>query len=598
MTSRIVDRRPAGRALAALALVVALGTFGGCARSGGRPAGGDTATGAESEASKFLFAVESGANPPTAAADSLNLAHFRELPENERAARRERACRPWRKWIDFLEDAGPQRPAPSEGPTGIAVVWRHSNRGGDEKLAEAMKALNEVVREDPTAVLAWYWLGTISLDVGDLATARHALATAAGLRETEPHGPEAPCRAVADGVRVDDLDLAIARARGWTLRELGHWDTGLAVVTAALVDDPGDAELQLLQGLLLAGAGRCVEACEIASRLPEFEYPWLTMFTSGLSYRPTELAERWIRAMAFLFAGDRELARHTLGEIPFSHLFTLEMMRFWNDVGLVTELATDDPPNLYYGLAHNARLFGGLYPVTPVSLGPVVLDRPDPHDVFYRSYGRFYLAGSRFAHAADLTATCLEEKDPARRELLARSAMAALERCRRWGIWPHHVEALLGRLAYDQGRWDDAERELTAARLGFAAQDTVHGMTNLLLGLVYLQRYDDASARTVLEEAITAEPGNAKAWRSLGVARAMGGDVEGAEAAMDRAVELEPESAIAYYNRGLLAHKCGRLESACEDLRRAVELAPDDPQFVSAYQAATAARRRQQEPQE
>ena len=52
--------------------------------------------------------------------------------------------------------------------------------------------------------------------------------------------------------------------------------------------------------------------------------------------------------------------------------------RYWRDTGLIGELAEDPKAALYYSLGHITRYYWGFFPLTAMSLGPLVLDVPDP----------------------------------------------------------------------------------------------------------------------------------------------------------------------------------------------------------------------------
>ncbi|MFO7655202.1 MAG: tetratricopeptide repeat protein [Candidatus Krumholzibacteriia bacterium] len=558
------------RSIASLALATALAALlGGCvngAAIGRIPAEIDDTAMAVTLHGDRLVASETGRLLGDARPDTAAVTAFLALPQPERERRHGRAVLAAQAWSDFWAwDQKKGRLGPE-----TRFGFKDRRRETRQRLSEAIARLREAVAGDPTVAQWWLALADFGFGIGDLGTARADLAMAARTVELAP--------AAADA----DLGRRIALVRGWTLRELGLWEDGLTVVSPARERFPDDWEIQLLEGLLLAGAGRVADACAAATDLPAAHTPWVTVYTWGMTSRPTDYASRWIRAMAFHAAGDTRLARHALGDLQFVRSFCLHMDRFWNDAGLVLEAVEDPLTSSCYGTSFITRPLQHYYPVTPVSWGPVVRDRPAPSDAFFRSYGELYLSGSRFAHAAALAARALSTSDPDLRVRLGERAVAAVERCRRWHVWPAHVHALSGRLRLDLGELSDARRELAAARQGFAAQGIADHDTDLRLALVDLQLGDPAGARLTLEQAVATAPENALGWRALGVALAALKDCEAARRAMDRAVELDPDSAVGFYNRGLLLHSCGDVAAACEDLRRAVELDPQGPGFVAA----------------
>ena len=72
------------------------------------------------------------------------------------------------------------------------------------------------------------------------------------------------------------------------------------------------------------------------------------------------------------------------------------------------------------------------------------------------------------------------------------------------------------------------------------------------------------------------QPGNARAWNNLGVARARRGDDASAREAYETALELD-ELQSAHLNLAALYLRAGDLEKASEQLESARELDPNNP---------------------
>jgi len=77
-----------------------------------------------------------------------------------------------------------------------------------------------------------------------------------------------------------------------------------------------------------------------------------------------------------------------------------------------------------------------------------------------------------------------------------------------------------------------------------------------------------------LEEATRLEPGHARAWYNLGLARSALGRPEAALEALVRAESLDPHAAEFPYARATVLARLGRMEEARRAAERALELNP------------------------
>jgi len=93
-------------------------------------------------------------------------------------------------------------------------------------------------------------------------------------------------------------------------------------------------------------------------------------------------------------------------------------------------------------------------------------------------------------------------------------------------------------------------------------------------GEAKLQAKDAAGARAAFEQAIAADPSDARAHLDLGIAAELLEDAKAAEQAYRKAVELAPDLAEAHNNLGVLLRDRGELGEAVPLLSRAVELNP------------------------
>ncbi len=86
---------------------------------------------------------------------------------------------------------------------------------------------------------------------------------------------------------------------------------------------------------------------------------------------------------------------------------------------------------------------------------------------------------------------------------------------------------------------------------------------------------DPEGATELLNQALQANPSDARASLDLGIAREMLGNPQGAEAAYRHAIELSPDFAEALNNLGVLLRDRGELSKAVTLLRHAVEANPN-----------------------
>ncbi|MBW1760588.1 MAG: tetratricopeptide repeat protein [Deltaproteobacteria bacterium] len=86
-------------------------------------------------------------------------------------------------------------------------------------------------------------------------------------------------------------------------------------------------------------------------------------------------------------------------------------------------------------------------------------------------------------------------------------------------------------------------------------------------------------AKRILEQALDADPNDARAWLDVGLAHEETGDFAAAEKSYRRATEIDGNFAEAFNNLGVLLREGGKLAEATTMLERAVAL---DPQLTAA----------------
>ncbi len=120
-------------------------------------------------------------------------------------------------------------------------------------------------------------------------------------------------------------------------------------------------------------------------------------------------------------------------------------------------------------------------------------------------------------------------------------------------------------------RLDDAE---AVYRQVFEAQpahiDALH-----LLGVIYSQRGDHATAERLIRQALRENPSADIYHNNLGKALHGLGRLEEAADSYRRALELNPDHVLACNNLGKVFEELGRREEAAASFRRAVALRPD-----------------------
>jgi tetratricopeptide (TPR) repeat protein len=251
--------------------------------------------------------------------------------------------------------------------------------------------------------------------------------------------------------------------------------------------------------------------------------------------------------------------------------------RFWNDVGLVAELAGVEDANIYYAIGYISRQYDKYYPAGAFSLGPLVLDVPDSRMPCYTSFGnRFFIGGSPLSFIAIqmnmMSMGIFEEQ----KYQAAQRALNALEIAERRHIRPDVCRAMRGRILFTAEDYRGAHAELKAARESFREKGEVDAGTSLLLGMIELQGARYQPAARYIEESVQKDPASAVGWRSLGVVYANLGLRDRAIEAMDQALAIEPNSVSGLYNRGLYQYQEHDYLAAATDLDRALRIEPEN----------------------
>ena len=513
------------------------------------------------------------------------LAVHGRLPAAEQAAARAEAQRIAASWRDFEREAREDFDSHfrhwyyREYP----ATMDHLGIG----LPNAIFDLQEATGVDPSFAEAWGALGRLTLEAGDLASARRYLDNARMAARTE----------AAAGRPLDPaVQLRICRDRAWALRDLALWDEGLVAADEGLALRRGDPELTLVKGLLLADAGRYQEAVQLAARMPALEYPRYDFIYRGFKQQTSAFANNWIRAQALLARGQVADAYWMLGDLDlYAYRGLLPFApRYWRDAGLIAELHGDPKACLYYAVGYVTRPYQNFYPVSAHSVAPQVLDLPDERMPVFLGFGlRYYVGGSPLVYVGTQLNSMAMAYGQAERLKAGGRALQMLDILQRRNVRPDLCRAWRGRIFFAGGDYGPARAELDTARAAFAALGRVDATTSLLLGLIAMRDERWPEAETVLAEAAAADTASALAWRSLGVAHARAGHPDAAARAMDRALGLDRFAVAGWYNRGLLRLQQQQFPGAVHDLERARQLDPDNREVQRLLQMAAAGHRAQ-----
>jgi tetratricopeptide (TPR) repeat protein len=130
----------------------------------------------------------------------------------------------------------------------------------------------------------------------------------------------------------------------------------------------------------------------------------------------------------------------------------------------------------------------------------------------------------------------------------------------------------IGRLQMARGDWKDAR--VTLLSVHEERRNEYDILRSLMLVEGRLEMLGESVAR--IEEAIEAEPENARLMILRGEVALATGDLEAAEKAYKRAIELEPEGIAAYSQLASLYQQMGRLDETIEAYKKALEVRPDN----------------------
>ncbi len=531
--------------------------------------------------------------------DSLGLDDFLALPADERQARRAAAAGRHREALALRRARTAWWHRLQDNPGGVNPLGIAPEMAGDGVL-EAIGHLVAATGLDPADAGAWYDLSFLLGAVGDTRRQESAQDGALAALAAVPTDDPAAAAALRRRLLLD---------RAWLRRDQGRWDEALAVLddVAAImkhdtVQTPDEArEAAVIRGLVLAEAGRTVEAAQIARALPKFDIPrqqkaimsdttWKIVNKHAFETVSSDFAARWIHALIDLQLGMRERALRRFMEPDYRSEFPPQLnYRFWNDVGRIREhFGEVDDARIAYAMAAVYRPLFAYFPLIGAAGRSEVYGQTGTGRVYFLGCRRFYVGGSLFSYAANrVLAVELAREADSRQELIA-CALDALDACARRGIRPAATLALRGRVHFRAGQDALAMADLAAARDLLRKESRDNPDVELILGILRFNGSDYAGAVPDFTDYSRLRPREGLGWRLLGLARLHAGQPDSARTAFDTAVRLDPESAVGLYNRGLLNLQQARYADARADLERARRLWPDNQDILRLLELANA----------
>ena len=411
--------------------------------------------------------------------DAVGLAAWQELAPDEQQRRRRRAASELEFVANFRLRIETQAQRTRENrPSGWGLQVQDLTAVGD-----CLQHLRTAVGLDPSNPYAWHLYGWLALAVGDRDRAGRALDAAQAALGLLPDG-------ALPGVR-----RGVALDRTWLAWELGDMDEA-----AARLDDAGRLgadvfQVTLLRGLIAARQGDVELAFRNADRLRSVavrRFP-MNFRTTGPAPEtfnvavweavPSDYAERWIKALAWIGQGRLEMAAKAFGAYRLDDIYP-QGHRFWNDAGYVYELT--GRPEMAAKAWDQARIttpFAPYFPYMPheTDLGGLI-GRLEPSP-YYLGFDRFFLAGSLLARAEALVEEVERAAPGEAREAAAAAALAALDVCTGRGHYAAQAALLKGAVYHAVGDVTSAVIEVEEALDRLEAQGDGAGAKAILAQL-------------------------------------------------------------------------------------------------------------------
>ncbi len=318
-------------------------------------------------------------------------------------------------------------------------------------VGDCLQKLRTAVGLDPANPYAWHLYSWFAAAVGDRDRVAGALAGAEAALSQVP----------ADALL--DLRRGVALDGAWLALEQGSMDRAARLVAAAAALEADIFQVTLLQGLLAARLGDQESAFHYAGtlrqtairRFPE-DYR-----TSGSAPElnnvavwtavPSDYAERWIKALSWIQAGQLDMAAKAFGTYRFDDIYP-QAHRFWNDAGMIYELTGRTKlAATAWDQARVCRPFAPYFPYKRYNHDVGRLTGRPGELTIYLGFDTFYVTGSRLAYAAGLADLVDQASDDGERQDRAVVALEELDICLARSEYPAQAALLKGAVYHRLG---------------------------------------------------------------------------------------------------------------------------------------------------
>ncbi|MBK6735833.1 MAG: hypothetical protein IPG61_17490 [bacterium] len=293
---------------------------------------------------------------PDTAGFAVEVATLRALPPEARAALAARAAAACEPWVGEFRarDGKVARSLDVIFSRGCLSRWRTGLHGSqlllpNDQLVTANADFTAALAADPCCLTALVARGLVRKAAGEPRAAIADWSRALRLLE-DADAEEADKDAAA-------MRASLRRTAGWACLPAAAlaWEQAEAAATMMVgrqgrrPDGPA-----LIHGSAWPAAGETAEAIDWTGRMPPIEYRHTSSLSAGYEASPGSFANDWIRSQALLADGDFAGARWALGDIDGRRFHNLPLADvYWQDAGLVCELAGDRDAGRCYERAHS-----------------------------------------------------------------------------------------------------------------------------------------------------------------------------------------------------------------------------------------------------
>lgn len=552
-----------------------------------------------------------------------------KLREPERSWYRARALLGLRKPEEALAAFGEaleQDPGSVDAQVGIAEAQAAAGQ-----VTEALAALDQITKDDPTAALAWLARGGLLLQMGRHAEGEQALAEAnkhAKARLTEPQQLQALAGQIEARLARGDLERAEAGLAELTKRAASapltrllksriamarqDFPTAAQELTGLVNDMPGYLPARFLLGTALLAQGNLFQAerhlagvvqaspdnLEARKRLAEVRLQMnrpeaaLALLSPALESGTSDARMEALLGAAQLGAGADPTAITRLEEIvrrnPADRNARLDLAALYigrGDANRAYELlqampsAKGDTRREFLLIRSIAESRGR--PAAHAETERLVRDNPEDVELLNLAAGFLLAIGDVTAAAGALDKALAVQPGHVpslvglARARLAQGDLDAAEATYRRAL-SHDagsVDARIGlaEISGRRGKPEDAKRWLEEVRSGDARAIA----SRLLLARLYLSGQETAKAAKVVTEALEAAPGRADVLAAAGALYLDFNQHDQALGYLRRAVDLEPERPDLWIAMARAQSAQGFAPAARESIERALRLDPD-----------------------